>query len=151
MKIKEEINRLPFKNETQKAALNILFTSNWISSQYQKFFNPYGITSQQYHVLSVLRITHPKTISTSEIKARLHDRNSDASRIVDRLTSKGYVKKSVCSEDRRLVDVSLTENGFQLLHEVDRNIDIMNDFSGNLNEREAQTLNELLDKLRSAC
>lgn len=150
MKIEEELYQAPFKNEIQKVTLNILFTSNWIVHSQKAFFKPYGITIQQYNVLKILHEMFPKAISTSQIKEQMPDRHSDASRIVERLEAKGWVKKSVCDDDRRLVDVSISQYGITLLKEMDAYIDEFYHRLVNLSDTEAVTLNRLLDKLRSA-
>jgi MarR family 2-MHQ and catechol resistance regulon transcriptional repressor len=76
------------------------------------------------------------------------DKMSDTSRIVDRLVKKGMVKKSICREDRRLVDVLLTEKGKKLLQSMDGMNEEMDSVFKSLNEEEARQLNLLLDKVR---
>jgi len=148
MKIEEEIHQSHFRNELQKASLNLLFTSGWLSNRHKESFKPYGITPQQYNVLRILRGSLPKTISTSEIKSRMLDRNSDVSRIVDRLNVKGWIIKKPCPADRRLVDVTITEKGLNLLTEMDTKVEMLENSLGKLSEEEANRLNQLLDKIR---
>ena len=73
---------------------------------------------------------------------------SDVSRIVDRLVKKDLVKRNVCKSDKRLVDVVIGKKGLEVLEEIDNKINILDELIGNLTEQEAETLNELLDKLR---
>jgi DNA-binding MarR family transcriptional regulator len=73
---------------------------------------------------------------------------SDTSRIVDRLLSKGLVKKVICKKDRRLVDVTITDKGLKLLERLDARQDDMDDILSNLSEKEALSLSKLLDKIR---
>jgi DNA-binding MarR family transcriptional regulator len=77
------------------------------------------------------------------------DKMSDTSRIVDRLVVKGFVKKSLCSKDKRLVDVVITEKGQKLLKRVDAENDHISAIMGSLTEKEAEELSKLLDKLRA--
>jgi DNA-binding MarR family transcriptional regulator len=77
------------------------------------------------------------------------DKMSDTSRIVDRLLSKGLVKKVICKKDRRLVDVTITERGLRLLERLDKKQNEMDDILSNLSEKEASTLSSLLDKIRN--
>ena len=77
------------------------------------------------------------------------DKMSDTSRIVDRLLSKGLVKKVICKKDRRLVDVTITDKGLKLLEKLDGKQDDMDDILSNLSEKEASSLSKLLDKIRS--
>ncbi|MEO0897635.1 MAG: MarR family transcriptional regulator [Bacteroidota bacterium] len=111
-------------------------------------FKPYGVTSQQFNVLRILRGSYPEPISTSDIRERMLDKMSDVSRIVDRLVKKNLVSRRTCKSDKRLVDVLITEKGLELLKDMD-NVQIMGDQAmSNLSTEEAETLNELLDKLR---
>lgn len=148
MRIEEEIKQEKFKSERQKASINLLYTSNWLINRHKEFFGQYEITPQQYNVLRILRGQHPEKISTSDIKARMLDKNSDVSRIVDRLTSKKLVSKSTCPEDRRLVDVAISKKGLTLLKTMDEHVEKL-DKAINLSDEEAHKLNELLDKARN--
>ena len=85
-----------------------------------------------------------------QIRQRMLDRMSDTSRIVDRLLRKELVQKVVCKDDRRLVDITITEKGMKLLQELDNYNDEMDALLSGINEEEAKTLNQLLDKLRGS-
>ena len=78
------------------------------------------------------------------------DKMSDTSRIVDRLIVKGLVKKNICSADKRLVDVTITDKGQKLLKKIDAQTDPVLDIMGNLSEKEAEALSVLLDQLRDS-
>ena len=90
-----------------------------------------------------------KPLSTLQIRQRMLDKMSDTSRIVDRLVKKNLVKKNTCESDKRLVDVTITEKGKALLEEMDAKQELMDNVLKNLDEAEAQKLNELLDKIRT--
>ena len=85
-----------------------------------------------------------------QIRQRMLDKMSDTSRIVDRLLKKELVQKVVCKDDRRLVDITITEKGIELLNELDNYNDEMDAVLSAVNEEEAKTLNQLLDKLRGS-
>ena len=76
------------------------------------------------------------------------DKMSDVSRIVDRLFKKALVDKQVCSTDKRLVDVFITEAGLTVLDKIDESVDGMDKMFTSITDEEAATLNEILDKLR---
>jgi DNA-binding MarR family transcriptional regulator len=76
------------------------------------------------------------------------DKMSDASRIVDRLYKKGLLERKICTTDKRLVDVSISEDGLTLLSKIDGPIDDMTNLFGSITEEDAATLNQILDKLR---
>lgn len=76
------------------------------------------------------------------------DMNSDSSRIVDRLEMKNYVSKKVCEQDKRLVDVSITNQGMELLAKIDDKNNQLDGILSHLSTEEAMQLNHLLDKMR---
>jgi DNA-binding MarR family transcriptional regulator len=147
MGIEQDINQPKFRNEYQKAGINLIYTFNWMTGQLKKLHDQFEITSQQFNILRILRGAG-KPLSTLQIRQRMLDKMSDTSRIVDRLVIKELVKKVICEEDRRLVDVTITEKGLKLLDMMDKYQDDMDNILKNLSDEEAKTLNRLLDKIR---
>lgn len=139
-----------FRNEHQKAAVNIIYTYNWMSERTKEIFASADITPQQFNILRILRGSLPNPLSTLQIRERMLDKMSDTSRIVDRLIAKGLVKKGICKTDRRLVDVIITDKGKKVLEKLDLRQDEMDNVIGNLSKKEALTLSELLDKIRGS-
>ena len=147
MKIEEEIKQLKFKSTHQKAIINLLFTASWIQTQQQQFFKSYGITNQQFNILRILKGQYPQAISATEIKSRMLDKNSDVSRLLDRLASKKLILKQTCPKDKRAADVSITQTGLDILAELDKKQKQI-DTVLSLSEKEAEELSNLLDKGR---
>jgi DNA-binding MarR family transcriptional regulator len=147
MKIEEEIKQLKFKSTHQKAIINLLFTASWIQTQQQQFFKSYGITNQQFNILRILKGQYPQAISATEIKSRMLDKNSDVSRLLDRLASKKLILKQTCPKDKRAADVSITQAGLDILAELDKKQKQI-DTVLSLSEKEAEELSNLLDKGR---
>jgi DNA-binding MarR family transcriptional regulator len=148
MGIENDINQLKFRNEYQKAAINLIYSSNWMNEKIKSFFEEQDITSQQFNILRILRGAR-QPLSTLQIRDRMLDKMSDTSRIVDRLIKKSLVKKNTCQADRRLVDVVITKKGEKLLENLDQHNNEMDMVLKNLTEEEARVLNMLLDKIRS--
>jgi len=149
MSIESEIKQKKFRNEHQKAGINLIYTYNWVSDKMRFVFEQHDITSQQFNILRILRGAQ-EPLSTMQIRERMLDKMSDTSRIVDRLIKKSLVKKNVCKTDRRLVDITITKKGENLLQKLDRNDVEMDAALGNLSVEEAKTLNRLLDKVRNS-
>lgn len=145
MTIEDEIKQSKFKSPLQKAFLNLIYTANWLQSKQQDFFKEYGITANQFNILRILKGQHPKSISASEIKMRMLDRNSDVSRLLDRLTLKKLITKTTCPDDRRAFDVSISKEGLLLLSAIDEPHD---ENTLALSLEEATILSNLLDKCR---
>ena len=119
MTIEEAIKQTkPFPNEHRRALVNLIFTTSRIREKITKNLKPFGITMQQYNVLRILRGAD-EPISTSVIRDRLLDKMSDTSRMVDRLFQKGLVIREVCPTDKRLVDVSLSKKGTDLISQLE--------------------------------
>ena len=149
MSIEKDIQQSKFRNEYHKTVVNLIFTYNWITEKTKQFFDKGDITSQQYNILRILRGAG-KPLSTLQIRQRMLDKMSDTSRIVDRLVKKELVQKVVCKTDRRLVDVTITDTGLQLLDKLDSYNEQMDAMLSNLSEDDAKMLNQLLDKIRSS-
>ncbi len=150
MGIDIDINQRKFRNEHQKAGINLMYTYGWVMERTKELFATEDITPQQFNILRILRGSHPQPLSTLQIRERMLDKMSDTSRIVDRLIAKGMVKKATCKTDRRLVDVIITDKGRKMLERLDQRQDELDKIIGNLSEKEAATLSDLLDKLRGS-
>lgn len=148
MTLEKDINQQVFRSEYQKSIINLIYTFNWVNEKLNRSFEPFEITQQQFNILRILRGA-AQPLSTLQIRQRMLDKMSDTSRIVDRLVKKGLVKKSVCREDRRLVDVLLTDKGKKLLQTMDGLNEEMDTIFKYLSEEEARQLNILLDKIRT--
>lgn len=148
MKLEEEIKQSKFRNEYHKLAVNVLYTYGWFSNLQSQLFAAHGITSNQYNILRILRGQYPNPASINLLKERMLDKMSDASRLVERLRIKGFVKRDLSSNDRRRVDVIITEKGLKLLSEIDQLDHEGDEILKNLSSDEVKMLNDLLDKLR---
>ena len=148
MKIEDEIKQSKFHSEYQKLAINILFTNQWLTTNTTKILKPFGISPQQYNVLRILKGQSPNAISVSNIMDRMIDKMSNTSRLVEKLRQKELIERVTCEKDRRQVDVKITKKGLELLEKVKTEMNAFKTISDNLSEKEANTINNLLDKMR---
>ena len=148
MGIDKDIQQLTFRNSHQKAAINLIYTLGWMREKTNLIFEAEDITPQQFNILRILRGSFPHPLSTLQIRERMLEKMSDTSRIVDRLITKGLVKKLTCKNDRRLVDVIISEKGKKLLERLDARQDEIDGVLSNLSEKDANILSDLLDKIR---
>ena len=149
MSIESDINQRKFRNEYQKAVINLIYTYNWVNEKSKLILEKGDVTGQQFNILRILRGAG-QPLSTLQIRQRMLDKMSDTSRIVDRLIVKGLAKKFICKNDKRLVDVIITEKGKKLLEKLDSYENEMDGILGNLSEADAKTFNKLLDKIRNS-
>ena len=140
----KEINS-KFPNEKVKALLNIKYTASWLDQIGNEILKPYKISEQQYNILRILRGAG-KAITVNEVKERMIQKSPNATRLMDKLSDKGFIERTRCENDRRVVFIKITKKGLSLLEKIN-----MNQFDAilkALTEEEAKTLNTLLDKLR---
>ncbi|MFZ6011789.1 MAG: MarR family winged helix-turn-helix transcriptional regulator [Bacteroidota bacterium] len=148
MLLEEEIKQVKFASEFEKAAVNILFTGSWLYNTNAARLKKFGITPEQFNVLRILRGHHPETMMLGDITCRMIDKSSNATRLVEKLRQKGLLKREICADNRRQVDVSITDKGLILLKKIDAESDEWLKKLKNMTKTEAQELNRILDKLR---
>ena len=148
MTIEQAIRQKKFNNEYEKAVVNIMYTASWLDDLTLKALKPYAISPQQYNVLRILRGASPGVVRLADITERMIDKNSNATRLVEKLRQKNYLKRDVCPSNRRQVDIGITQKGLDILSEIDEITKTWIDPLRALSKPEAVTLNNLLDKLR---
>ena len=148
MRLEEEIKQSKFGSEFQKTIINIYYTNNYIFAKFQDLLSEYKLTVQQYNILRILRGQFPETASIGTIKERMLDKNSDITRIIDRLIIKQLAERKNSISDRRVAEIKITKKGLSLLKKMDL-VDLKSDnILSHVNERDLKKLNELLDKIR---
>jgi DNA-binding MarR family transcriptional regulator len=148
MGIEKDIHQENFRNNHHRAYVNLFFTYGWLMERVKKIVGTADITPQQYNILRILRGSHPTPLSTLQIRDRMLDKMSDTSRIVDRLVAKNVVDKKTNSADKRLVDVTITGAGLELLTRLDEKNMELDSILENLSTEETLLLSNLLDKIR---
>lgn len=148
MRIDDEIKQKQFKSPFQKAIINLFFTESWVQNKFKTFFKQFGITSQQYNVLRILKGHHPNSYTAGQIKEVMVDKTPDLTRLLDRLQAKNLVGRKICEWNRRQLEIVITPEGLDLLDLIGPiQDDLMTDIN-NLSDQEAEQLSQLLDKLR---
>lgn len=145
----EEIKQTKKISDYQKGIANLVLTYNHVVSKLESFIDEYNLTLPQYNILRILRGQHPEPSTNNLIKERIIHRNSDVTRIIDRLISKGLVDRSGCCNDRRKVDILISLEGLRILNEIDNRIDVVENLLSGLDQKEITDFNILLDKIRT--
>lgn len=149
MKLEEELKQTRFKDEYQKAMLNIIFTGNWLEVGASQVLKQYDLSGQQFNVLRILRGSSPRPLNLLDIQERMMDKMSNATRLVEKLRQKGLLTREQCDSNRRKVEIEITEKGKALLLELDPVMEkSQQEIMKKLTKAEAATLSTLLDKLR---
>jgi DNA-binding MarR family transcriptional regulator len=148
MKIEDELQS-SFRNEHHKLMVNLILTTARLNNRFEQILKGHAISGTQYNVLRILRGQKQKAVSIGLVKERMIDKNSDVSRIIDRLLAKKLIERTENADDRRQKDVYITAKGLALLKKIDAcdaQIDAELQY---LSAAEAKQLNQKLDKLRS--
>jgi len=148
MLLEDEIKQTKFKSDYNKLAVNIIYTHGWLINKYNEILKKFDVTPAQYNILRILRGQYPNPAPILLLKDRMLDKMSDASRLVERLRTKGLIDRKICNEDRRKVNVLITKKGLLLLSQIDEYDSEFEGFLKNLDISEAKEANILLDKLR---
>jgi len=149
MNIEQQIKSTVKLSITVKVMLNLSFTRNFIADKFNELLKPYGISSEQYNVLRILRGQKGKPLNMQDILERMVTKNSNTTRLIDKLLIKKMVERKVCPDNRRKIEVKITEKGLKTLAELDPLIEVHDaSFTKNLTNEELEKLNDLLEKLR---
>ncbi|KIA85670.1 MarR family winged helix-turn-helix transcriptional regulator [Flavobacterium sp. AED] len=150
MKIEDEIKSTVALDISKKITLNILYTQNVITDNFNEILKPYEISGEQYNVLRILRGQKGNPANMCLIQERMLARTSNTTRLVDKLLLKNFVTRNVCPENRRKIEVQITQTGLNILTELDpKVIEHEQLFSKKLNSEELEQLNYLLEKYRN--
>lgn len=147
---KEEI-KTNLKDNKKLLLLNIMYTSAWLDQIYNPIFKKNGLTNSQFNILRILKGSSPDPLSVGEIKDRIMFKQTDITRMIDRLVEKGLVDRRLCDENRRKMDVSITDLGNELLNKINPEIDKAEEtyLNKKITDKDALITGEILDKIRS--
>jgi DNA-binding MarR family transcriptional regulator len=150
MKIEDEIKSTVALDISKKIILNVMYTQNVITDNFNEILKPFDISGEQYNVLRILRGQKGTPANMCVIQERMLARTSNTTRLVDKLLLKKFVTRNVCPENRRKIEVLITQKGLDILKELDpKVIEHEQSFSRNLSSSEVEQLNNLLEKYRN--
>jgi len=129
---------------------NILHTGNWMNEKFSDHLKQYALSIQQFQVLRSLKVLKGEPASLLTLQANMVSKNSNTTRLVEKLRLKGLITRIQDEENRRKVEIRITDTGLKLLAEIETiHSDFENDVVGNLSNDEILTLNKLLKKIRN--
>lgn len=150
MKLSELIRQTNFESLEQEAILNLMATNSWLMGELSAAMAEHEVTPVQYNVLRILRGSHPKRLTCSEIGDRLLDRTPDVTRLLDRLERAGLIERERAEHDRRVVQVSISKKGLDLLDEMDDDVvGSQRRITRHLSQEQLRQLSALLELLRA--
>jgi DNA-binding MarR family transcriptional regulator len=150
MRIEEIIKSKAIIDDAKKVILNLKYTQNVIADKFNELLKPHDLSSEQYNVLRILRGQKGCPANMHLIQERMITKNSNTTRLIDKLLLKELVTREICPENRRKIEVQITKKGNDLLEELDPKVVAHEkEFSSNLSPKEIEQLNNLLEKYRT--
>ena len=149
MSVEEQLKSSSNIEPYRKSILNLMYTGNWVNERLSEYFKKFDLTSQQFNILRILRGQKGTVINLQDIQQRMISKMSNTTRLIEKLRLKSLVTRVQCKENRRKIDIRITDSGLDLLAEIDKTIaNYEKDMTDNLSDKEAAQLNMLLNKLR---
>jgi DNA-binding MarR family transcriptional regulator len=149
MDIETEIQNSTKLSEPTRTLINLMYTARLLEDGVSSLLKPFGLTSQQYNVLRILRGQKGKPANLTTLNERMIAKSSNTTRLVDKLIDKGLAQREICKANRRKIEIFITQPGLQLLSQLDAEIENNNaSMLANLTLEELQDVNRLLDKIR---
>ena len=149
MPIEQEIKQAKQISTThQRLMVSLMFTGSWTKDIANRYLKQFGLSGEQYNVLRILRGSHPESLAVSDVQSRMMDKSSNVGRMIEKLLERGFVNRATNPQNRRVTNLSVTENGLAFLADIDIDFHKIEDRMKNLSIEESDQLIALLDKLR---
>ncbi|NQX78749.1 MAG: MarR family transcriptional regulator [Gilvibacter sp.] len=133
-----------------KTVINLMYRARMIEESVNRILKSYELSIQQYNVLRILRGQGSNPANLSTVTERMVDRNSNTTRLIDKLLKKDLVKRQVCATNRRKVELFITTEGLELLKVLDPIVEANNQQMLNqLDSGELEQLNTYLNNIHS--
>jgi len=150
MEVKSTGKKRKFDSLQQEVYLSLWRTYDRLKALEDELFQTWDLTSQQYNVLRILQVAHPKAVPTLQISGRLISRAPDITRMLDKLQKRELVLRKRSDTDRRTVYVEITAKGLKLLENLREPVKSLHISQlGHLNLTDCTSLCQLLQKTRS--
>ncbi len=138
----------PFEHPEQEMMLNLSRTADQVQNRFLRLFRKFELTPSQYNVLRILR-GEGRPLPSLEIAERMIQETPAITGLIDRLEKLGLVQRTRCEEDRRVVFVSITDKGTELLSQLDTPVvELHQSLVSHMTNAEITQLNKLLVKAR---
>ena len=118
MKTPKALHMSQFATPQQQLMLTVMHTASALHSRHRALLKPYDVTPEQFNILRILRGQKGRPLPLRDISIRMIDRNSNTSRLIDKLVEKGHVLRESCPRDRRQVDIALTKQGVDFTQQL---------------------------------
>ena len=139
------------KIDPEKAAIiNLLYTSNRLFEEMNAVTKDFDVSIQQFNVLRILNGAKENTVNLNYIQSRMIHKMSNTTRLIDKLVDKCLVSREICKENRRKIEVKISQKGKELLTKINNIVDAKEkELCSDLDDKELNELQRLLNKLNT--
>jgi DNA-binding MarR family transcriptional regulator len=150
-KLQKELKQnKPFRSPEEEVILNIAHTAEYLTSAISSVLKSADLTMTQYNVLRILRGAGAEGLTCGEISERMVTKESDITRLLDRVESRNFISRERPANNRRIVIARITDEGQDILAALDEPIDELNrSLVGHLGTEKQTNLNDLLESVRN--
>ncbi|WP_299164684.1 MarR family winged helix-turn-helix transcriptional regulator [uncultured Eudoraea sp.] len=136
--------KIPLRSRT---IIHLILIHNKVAESFSQALKPFGISTQQFNVLRILRGQQNKPANLSTINERMVSKMSNTTRLVDKLMKKGFVDRVLCMSNRRKVEITITKEGLKALSDMDDVLEkTEKEILINFSDLELEQLNLLFNK-----
>jgi len=127
----------------------IITTGHWVTDEVSKALKDFGVTEPQYNVLKILKGAKGEPVTVGAILENMVQRNSNITRIVDKLVVKKFAERRECPTNRRKMDIVITKSGKNILDQLNKKVQALHKpYFNKLSTEELNTLKTLIQKLK---
>ncbi|HWK06045.1 MAG TPA: MarR family transcriptional regulator [Puia sp.] len=133
----------------KRALISLLYTGYQVSDRLNEQLKPFGLSEQQLNVLHIIKKQNEQPCNLCNIQEQMMHKMSNATRLVEKLRLKGLVTRDVCEDNRRRVEICITEKGLALMDAIEKKLNKYHfELGTKLTDKEYTQLADLLDKMR---
>lgn len=127
--------------------LVLMQTSKAVQERMRLEMAKYNLSITEFSVLEVLYLKGKQTIQ--QIGNSILISSGSMTYVIDKLEQRGLLNRSACPTDRRVIHVSLADDGIDLMKEIiPKHQELVDYMFDSLNTDEAEKLVHLLKKVR---
>ncbi|HAD32966.1 MAG TPA: MarR family transcriptional regulator [Chitinophagaceae bacterium] len=138
---------LPFVNEYYKGVVGVIVLESIFSLNLDQYLSQFRLTYQQFNILRILKGQYPNDTQLNLLKDRMLHKQSDVSRLVDRLAGMELVDKKINELNKRKLSIKLSAKGLELINRIDVNDPAFQSLTSALSPIEIEQFNDLVGKM----
>ena len=132
----------------KNTVVGILKAGSKVEEHIGEVLKSFDISLQQFNVLRILRGRKGKPANLQTVQKRMIHKMSNTTRLVDKLIIKKLVVRKTCKENRRKIEITITDQGLDVLSNLDTKIQKTEaTILKQLSLEEQKTLRNLINKI----